>query len=51
LLEEGRIAKFKLPERLELRERFPMTAVGKISKKDLRDEMRQVVERERTRAS
>ncbi|HLK85771.1 MAG TPA: AMP-binding protein [Candidatus Binataceae bacterium] len=35
-LEERRIARFKIPERLEIVERFPMTAVGKISKKDLR---------------
>jgi 2,3-dihydroxybenzoate-AMP ligase len=40
LLEEKRIAKFKLPERLELRERFPTTPVGKISKRDLRDDAR-----------
>jgi 2,3-dihydroxybenzoate-AMP ligase len=39
LLSERRIAKFKLPERLELRDRFPTTAVGKISKKALRDEL------------
>jgi 2,3-dihydroxybenzoate-AMP ligase len=51
LVEEGRIARFKLPERLELRERFPTTAVGKISKKDLRDEVSRIVEGERTRAS
>ncbi len=31
-----RIAKFKLPERLEIVEAFPMTSVGKVSKKDLR---------------
>ncbi len=43
LLEGKRIAKFKLPERLELRERFPTTPVGKISKKDLRDEARKAV--------
>ena len=30
------IARFKLPERLELVDRFPLTTVGKISKKDLR---------------
>ncbi|MBI2015460.1 MAG: AMP-binding protein [Candidatus Rokubacteria bacterium] len=40
LLDEKRIAKFKLPERLELRDRFPTTPVGKISKKDLREELR-----------
>jgi 2,3-dihydroxybenzoate-AMP ligase len=39
LLQEKRIAKFKLPERLETLERFPTTAVGKISKKDLREEI------------
>ena len=38
-LEERRIAKFKLPERLEVVERFPTTAVGKISKKDLRGDI------------
>ncbi len=40
LLREKRIAKFKLPERLQVRDRFPTTAVGKISKKDLREEVR-----------
>ncbi|MBI2528258.1 MAG: AMP-binding protein [Candidatus Rokubacteria bacterium] len=38
-LEEKRIAKFKLPERLEMMERFPATAVGKISKANLRKEV------------
>ena len=33
------ISKFKLPERLELVERFPLTTVGKISKKDLREDI------------
>jgi len=40
LQEEKRIAKFKLPERLEILERLPTTAVGKISKKELREEIR-----------
>lgn len=31
-----KIAKYKLPERLEVIEQFPLTKVGKISKKDLR---------------
>lgn len=44
LQEEKRIARFKLPERLEIRDRFPTTAVGKISKKDLRDEVRKTLE-------
>jgi len=38
-LDERRIAKFKLPERLEVVERFPTTAVGKVSKKDLREDI------------
>ncbi len=37
LLNERKIAKFKLPERLELVDAFPLTAVGKIDKKMLRD--------------
>ena len=39
-LMDKEIAKFKLPERLQVRDRFPTTAVGKISKKDLREEVR-----------
>jgi len=38
-LEEQRIARFKLPERLEVMERFPATAVGKISKAELRKDI------------
>ena len=44
LLDERRIAKFKLPERLEVRDRFPTTAVGKVSKQQLRDELRALLE-------
>ncbi|HEY3302419.1 MAG TPA: AMP-binding protein [Candidatus Binatia bacterium] len=40
LREEKRIARFKLPERLEILDRLPTTAVGKISKKDLREAVR-----------
>ncbi len=36
LLGERKIAKFKLPERLEVVEAFPLTAVGKVNKKALR---------------
>jgi len=36
LLNERKIAKFKLPERLELVDAFPLTAVGKVNKKELR---------------
>jgi non-ribosomal peptide synthetase component E (peptide arylation enzyme) len=39
-LEQKRIARFKLPERLELIDALPVTAVGKISKKDLREDIR-----------
>jgi 2,3-dihydroxybenzoate-AMP ligase len=49
LSEDKRIARFKLPERLELRDRLPLTAVGKISKKDLREEIRATLEKERRR--
>jgi 2,3-dihydroxybenzoate-AMP ligase len=38
-LSERRIARFKLPERLEVVERLPTTAVGKVSKKELRDDI------------
>jgi non-ribosomal peptide synthetase component E (peptide arylation enzyme) len=36
-LMDKRIAKFKLPERLEIVPSFPLTGVGKIAKKDLRE--------------
>ena len=36
LKKERHIATFKLPERLELIEEFPMTKIGKINKKELR---------------
>jgi 2,3-dihydroxybenzoate-AMP ligase len=39
-LEHKRIARFKLPERLEVVASLPMTAVGKISKKDLREDIK-----------
>jgi non-ribosomal peptide synthetase component E (peptide arylation enzyme) len=44
LIHDRRVAKFKLPERLELRDRFPTTAVGKISKKDLREQVRNAIQ-------
>lgn len=40
-LKAQRVAMFKLPERLEVVEQFPTTAVGKISKKDLRQDIQQ----------
>ena len=38
-LQERQIAKFKLPERLEVVDRFPLTSVGKISKQALREDI------------
>lgn len=38
-LEHQQIAKFKLPERLEIVDSFPLTSVGKVSKKDLREDI------------
>ena len=50
LSEDKRVARFKLPERLEVRDRLPTTAVGKISKKDLREEIAAMLESERGRS-
>jgi non-ribosomal peptide synthetase component E (peptide arylation enzyme) len=36
-LETKHIARFKLPERLEVVDSLPLTTVGKVSKKDLRE--------------
>ncbi len=47
LLEERRIAKFKLPERLEVVSELPLTPVGKISKPALRQDIREKLEAER----
>lgn len=47
-LEDKRIAKYKLPERLEIVPQFPATAVGKISKKDLRDDIKRKLADEET---
>jgi 2,3-dihydroxybenzoate-AMP ligase len=38
-LEKKRVARFKFPERLEVVDNFPMTAVGKIAKKVLREQI------------
>ena len=35
------IATFKLPERLEIRDELPRNPLGKILKRELRDELRQ----------
>jgi non-ribosomal peptide synthetase component E (peptide arylation enzyme) len=39
-LREIGIATFKLPERLEVRDELPRNPLGKILKRDLRDELR-----------
>lgn len=45
-LEHKGIARFKLPERLEVVASLPVTAVGKISKKDLRDDIKRKLQEE-----
>lgn len=45
LLDQG-LAKFKLPERVEVLDAFPLTNVGKVSKKDLRADIREKIEKE-----
>ena len=39
-LKEKGIATFKLPERLEIRDELPRNPLGKILKRELRDELR-----------
>jgi non-ribosomal peptide synthetase component E (peptide arylation enzyme) len=46
LTNERKIARFKLPERLELVQAFPLTAVGKINKKKLRELIASKIEQE-----
>ena len=48
---DKRIAKFKLPERLELVQSFPLTGVGKVSKKDLRAQIAKKLKAEETAPS
>jgi 2,3-dihydroxybenzoate-AMP ligase len=45
LLGQG-LAKFKLPERVEIVDAFPLTNVGKVSKKALRADVEQKIEKE-----
>ncbi len=47
-LEQKRVAKFKFPERIEVVESFPKTAVGKIAKKVLRERIEQILIQERS---
>ena len=48
LLNERKIAKFKLPERLEIVEELPLTNVGKINKKKLREIISDKLNEEKT---
>jgi 2,3-dihydroxybenzoate-AMP ligase len=50
-LESKRVAKFKFPERLEVIDSFPTTAVGKIAKKVLRERIEQKLAREASYSS
>jgi 2,3-dihydroxybenzoate-AMP ligase len=43
---QKQIARFKLPERLEIVDAFPLTSVGKVSKQDLRDAIAYKMRRE-----
>jgi 2,3-dihydroxybenzoate-AMP ligase len=45
-IEQKRIARFKLPERLEIVESLPTTAIGKISKKELRENIKQKLQQQ-----
>lgn len=47
LTEERKIAKYKLPERLEIVERLPVTNVGKVNKKALREDIASKIAEER----
>jgi 2,3-dihydroxybenzoate-AMP ligase len=49
-LEKKQIAKFKLPERLEIVESLPLSGMGKVSKKDLREVIASKLESEGTLA-
>jgi len=49
-LHAQQIAKFKLPERLEVVDAFPLTSVGKVSKKDLREDINRKLAAEAARA-
>jgi 2,3-dihydroxybenzoate-AMP ligase len=46
ILKEHKIAKFKLPKRLELIDVLPLTSVGKANKKQLREMITEKIERE-----
>jgi 2,3-dihydroxybenzoate-AMP ligase len=43
------LAKFKMPERLEVVAEFPLSPFGKVSKKDLADRIAQIVKAEKSK--
>lgn len=45
-LKDKQMASFKLPERLEIVDSFPLTNIGKVSKKDLRLKIEQILAKE-----
>lgn len=47
-LREKQIAKFKLPERLEIVDTLPLSGMGKVSKKDLREKISAILMAERS---
>jgi 2,3-dihydroxybenzoate-AMP ligase len=42
------LAKYKLPERVELRDTLPLSNVGKVSKKTLREDVTKLLDQERS---
>lgn len=48
-LDESGVAKFKWPERVEVRERLPLTNVHKVNKVTLREEIRRLVQEQPSR--
>ena len=49
-LQGKKIAKFKLPERLEIVDALPLSGMGKVSKKDLRETIAAKLKAERSLA-
>ena len=43
---DKQIAKFKLPERLEIVDELPLTNVGKVSKRELKIDIEEKIKRE-----
>jgi 2,3-dihydroxybenzoate-AMP ligase len=50
-LEERKLARYKLPERLEAIDALPLTKIGKVAKNELRAQIAAVLDRERAEAA